>query len=869
MAGRLRQPVWGERWELVGRERLLAGIEQSARAGSGIVLCGSAGVGKTRLVREVLARLESTGRPVEWVAATRAAAAIPFGAVSHLLAEDAGDLPGVLRAAAERFAGGANVIGVDDAHLLDEASAAVIHHLALRAGVTLLVTVRHQEPCPDAVTALWMDAALRRIDLPPLTEVAVDGLLGQSFGEALDVLSRRRLARVSAGNPLLLRETLRAGLDTGALRYRRGMWRWHGPVRPTTRLVEVVAARLGAVPGPVARVLELTAFGEPLPAPVLEWLCGAEPVAAAERQGLLVIERSGRRTQARLSHPLYAELIRSTMPWATVRTLAGELAGAIGATQMRRRDDALRVGTWHLDAGRQGEPAVLLAAADAALRRFDVTLAARLTQAACDSGGGWPAEHALARILSHLGWYEDSVRALPDEPADVAARTRWAVVRSDVLYWGLGRVEEAERVLSEVGSAPDRRAAEGNRALILMFDSRCAESLRLCERVLDRADAEPQAVVWAAVGGSASAGILGDADRARAHYERGLAVATNQPDELPWGRIQLGCAYCMAMLAAGRADEAWALTEREYREALAAGKPETLGVWAGFHGVVAKARGDLAGAARLLCESLSLLARYDTFRLSAPCLAALAGTRALAGDGARATRLLSKADGPQRRPSRLFLPWMELDRAWTQAAGGDRTAAASTARAAATVARELAQPTIEAWALYDAARLGDAPVVRARLAELAASLDVPVVSGFASAAAALAGNDPDELDQAATAFGELGLRLHAAEAACTANALYRRTGRVLQAAAAGERAATHLRNCPDARTPLLSGGAHRPVLTRRERDVATLAANGRTSRQIAEHLGLSVRTVDNHLSRAYTKLGVRSRAELATMLKSW
>ncbi len=49
--------------------------------------------------------------------------------------------------------------------------------------------------------------------------------------------------------------------------------------------------------------------------------------------------------------------------------------------------------------------------------------------------------------------------------------------------------------------------------------------------------------------------------------------------------------------------------------------------------------------------------------------------------------------------------------------------------------------------------------------------------------------------------------------------------------------------------------------------MACLAAAGRTNREIAETLYLSVRTVETHLSHAYRKLGVRSRTELALALE--
>ena len=56
-------------------------------------------------------------------------------------------------------------------------------------------------------------------------------------------------------------------------------------------------------------------------------------------------------------------------------------------------------------------------------------------------------------------------------------------------------------------------------------------------------------------------------------------------------------------------------------------------------------------------------------------------------------------------------------------------------------------------------------------------------------------------------------------------------------------------------------------LTAREREVAGLAAAGVPSKEIAERLFLSVRTVNNHLQNAYTKLGVSSRAEVARVLE--
>jgi DNA-binding CsgD family transcriptional regulator len=57
------------------------------------------------------------------------------------------------------------------------------------------------------------------------------------------------------------------------------------------------------------------------------------------------------------------------------------------------------------------------------------------------------------------------------------------------------------------------------------------------------------------------------------------------------------------------------------------------------------------------------------------------------------------------------------------------------------------------------------------------------------------------------------------------------------------------------------------VLTRREHEVAALAAGGLSNRAIADRLTLSVRTVEHHLQHAYHKLGVNDRGQLEGIVR--
>lgn len=70
----------------------------------------------------------------------------------------------------------------------------------------MVATLRTGESAPDAVTALWNDGHLRRLDLQALSRPQSNALLGAAFGGHLSAQCADRMWRSTRGNVLSLRQ---------------------------------------------------------------------------------------------------------------------------------------------------------------------------------------------------------------------------------------------------------------------------------------------------------------------------------------------------------------------------------------------------------------------------------------------------------------------------------------------------------------------------------------------------------------------------------------------------------------------------------------------------------------------------------------
>ena len=489
---------------------------------------------------------------------------------------------------------------------------------------------------------------------------------------------------------------------------------------------------------------------------------------------------------------------------------------------------------------------------------MDAPHSERLARAAVRAGGGGAARLALGRALAAAGRAEEAEAVLADEPGRDAV-----MARARNLFWGLGRREQADALLA-AGRDPELAAL---RARLASAAGRSPAALEVALPLLaDEAAPEP-ARVHAAIAAGEALVARGRGDQARALVADWAGAAERHAAAMPWAAPVLASMEGYALRAAGRVVEAVAAHEALYARNLSFASAESGAVEAGMLGYAWLARGRPATARRLLRESATLLRDGDAVGMRPWALAGIAQACAQAGDAAGARAALEEMGAVPLAHSGFALD-VALAHAWTAAVEGELSRARALARAGADEALARGQEGFALRAWHEACRLGAADAATATaLAGLAARVEGPLAPLAAAHAAALAAREAPALLDVADGFAATGLVLVAAESAGAAAAILREAGRTASARRADGRAAAWLRDCEGARPPTLPAAGAAEELTPREREVALLAAGGLSSATIAERLVVSVRTVDNHLQRAYAKLGISGRHELDGALR--
>ena len=843
------------RWPLTGRDEELRRIKAAIRPGAaGMVVAGPAGVGKTRLVREALTVPGSRGHAAVWAHGSAAARPFPLGAFAGLLDIPAGDAAETIGRALEQLVRQQpRVLAVDDAHLLDEHSAIVLHRVVVRRLAPVVVTLRTGMSAPDTVTCLWKDDHVPRLELAPLDVVDTTSLIARVLGGPVESASAHRLWTLTQGSPLFLRHLLAGEVAAGRFTPASGVWRWTSEPAISPELVVLLEREIGDLAARVHEVVDLVALAEPVAVTALSALTSPADLEEAETLGLVRVDG----LVARLAHPLYGEVRRETMGTLRARRLRGRVAQTLD-----RAPDPIPRAVLTLDSDLAPEPALFLQAAEAATHLYDLPLAERLARAAASTGD--PAARIVhAAALSWLSRGEEAEAILADVARRAPDAETLALVqlhRTGNLLFTMARIDEAREALAAAeatGAAPVHVAAMS--LVLAVADGNVPPVLARGAQLLHEELPDDLARVLIASAVSATAAVTG----ARELLDEAATVGGLRADRVPTAIPGFGLAdfQVLGHRLAGTPDRGAELARRmQTASADLPGPARLMGLVVGGHAALAQGR--VRDARVSLREAWAGLADSGhEFRFR--CRTLLATAFAQAGQPAQAAPLLAGLAAGQHPAYRLYAPDDLIARAWGAAAEGSITQALGHTVAAAELAREASSSAYEVLAWQTAVQLGDATAALPRLSALV-DLGPRAVSALAHARA-WAEQNGEALLEAADAWVRLGDLLAAGDAAAQAADVHRRHGRqgsALSAAALAE----NLAGRSGARTPAWAIAARPLPLTAREREIVELASRGLSNKAIAERLTVSVRTVEGHLYRAGLKLGVSERTALKDVL---
>jgi DNA-binding NarL/FixJ family response regulator len=861
-----------QNWPIVRRETEYATIHSALvdRTGiCGIVVIGDAGVGKTTLARLVT---QSLPFPVRWVAGTESARSIPLGVFAHLAGSATSRDPvGVLAAARETIlADGDSVIGVDDAHLLDQLSATLLHQLALDGSVRIVATVRAGQSVPDAITSLWKDGYLQRLHLTAFTKDECVGLIEQALGGRVEGLSSDLMWESSGGNALFVRHLVEGALEAGTLRQVRGVWQLRGRTAVTSELASLLDGRIDQLPDDVLHALRLLTFCEPLDLDTLTGLVGSDAVEDAETRGLIRVAAEHHGVEVRFNHPLFGELIRRRLGMAAARRLRGELVRALRDQPLHTPGQRIRVAELTLDSDQAADVELLVTAARDAIALTNITLGERLARAAVSRGGGLDASELLARSLLWQGKAaesEETLSVFDPETMNELELVRWGTARIANLQWSMGDAEGADEVLkllrSKLTHPGLRLLVDGVASASLLFENQLDEAVAHAERVLADPAASAAAVEWAVFGGTLALALMGRVDEVAVVAERGRGVENKVGGLL---RYLTAFGEVWALALAGEFDSA-EVRSADIVRISSAGQYLAWGMANVLSGTIELARGSLLDTVPRMEQTVAALTSESAASWSFPARLLLAQSYCALGRAEPGAKMVAELRTRFGRHVALFGPQLRIAESWLAAAEGNVSGAIVLALDAARLAKDSGQRAIEMLALHDAVRYGDRSCL-ARLVEVAHATGGRLATALAAHAAAVTDRDADAIYAAAQKLEQIGALLLAADAAAQAAAAYQAAG---DRRPAGEAAGTAHRlaaSCGGLRTPALALAGSPLPLTVREREMANLVAAGLSNRDIADRLTVSVRTVEGHLYRACTKCDCTDRDQLAALIRS-
>jgi DNA-binding CsgD family transcriptional regulator len=897
---------------LIGRDRELAElyalIDGVHERGGALVVRGEAGIGKSALVAAAREQGLADGVTVVSTAGALSEARLAFAGLHQLLLplldrldslpdpqrralETAfgmaeGDVPDLfliglatLGLVADRAAEAPLLFVVEDAHWLDRPSSEVLKFVARRVEADpaiLLFAVR------AGVASAFDEAGLPELPLAGLNEEASNALLDLAPSTLPDDL-RRRILEEADGNPLALIELPVAAAEVGKRAARSG------PLPLTARLEQTFTSRLATL-GPEVRRLLLFAALEEVDLAELsraaETPLEPDDLAPAVASGLGTLDAEG----FHFRHPLIRSAVEQAATAEELRHAHAALAEALAEEPDRS--------VWHRAAAASGTDEEIAAALDATAERATLRGGRDVTVLAFERAAELTAEpdrRSLRLFLAgeaafELGRSSDAVRLMRAAqqlglPAPEHVIASFYLEIAESTWSGSATIRDFARIARQLVTG-----GEGQRAL----DALATVSVRTYWERLD--DATRREIA------SISDEIAAPADDPYRLQVLGLID--------PIGRAKQVVEQVSNLSPVGRSDP---------EELFAVGVAASA-VWADTLALpflqAASTGARAEGRLNLLAHALVFEAWADLRRGAVRRAITRAAEGARISEEVRALRYVVAAQlaqaiaaaeqGEEENPERLIT---EAEAVLIPLGSNPMLALPTYARGRLALARErfgeayehllrifdpagaAFHPFVRGWAIADLADAavrgdGDLDAVRGHLAEweqIAAATAAPHLQVQVAYAAAILGKDAgaEQRFRTAVAAAQADWPFYAARAKLAYGVWLRRQRRMTQSRAPLREAAETfdalglLRYAERARRELRASGetvrrrdpGAWAQLSPQELQIAQLAAEGLSNREIGEQLYLSHRTVESHLYRLFPKLGVTSRAQLRDALE--
>lgn len=843
---------------------------QQARAtvsrGAPLFVVGQTGSGRTTFARQILS--EQPGR-IYWITAAKALKQVPFALLTTLSAQL--PTPSSSFAPADMLAGLVHYTGqqsltllLDQAQYADEQSAAILGQLSLTRNIHLVVTTTAILDLPQSLRDLRTSPDAIRIELERLDFADTATILEYVLGGAVNSSTVDTLLEFSDGNALHLRELTLDAQNEKALTQQGSYWtldRQWNPQGP--RISDLITSRLRGQPRSIREAIELLAVTGRLQYPFAQQLLGsALPQLLDTRLAKLVTltedEATGERELAVvLSSGLAPHTVLNTLSETQLRDYLQRASDAFPREVLTSNARAwftrhrVQLGI-KIPADELYEDVV----GSAQARKFAQVVALTDSLARESFADQSMLEHVLvmrAEALHELGKPDVAMSVL--EPLLRTGSPELRAVAAKIAFAGLSDSEWATRIIDF--GPDDPIDSQAQRLLLLSRAGRVVDTAKLREYAA-HSDITPvlRAQCLAHV-------LIEDcyAGRPVDAFEEFIGFATDDFWASATPATQAELIFALPVLSSSLGGVTAELT------VILSGLDFTnLGInHANFltgHGLELLEQGRAFDALESFEQAFALTSVSDPY-LSTGFISSLAASAAvMIGDLERArtfyvvSKSSSAVSGQIMRPvaQRALLPViMEFE--GIQAAQDHLLLCLAQAD-------KFDRKLVRLRLLHDAWRLGLAVKVD-EISDAAAIVQGSLAQAIGQYASVIHTPTLDTV-QALTATHVSSQRLlYAAEIAQRASGAARDSGQRTLASRLLSLSTELAEPLKQVNTPALGRGRIvRSLLTEREYATCVLAARGASSHEIADELFLSRRTVEGHLQRSYTKLGIADRRQL-------